>query len=254
MANSGSIFQTFRAATCFVFLKFTSSMAAANNRNSLKCVIGIFNVFTSFFVGVMIFCGGMLLFLWNEKGLFSAQIPLVGMIFMGFVILLSAAVVIVLVLRLNIVWIRNGILMAYNPFLFRIKNIVLNDVTRTHWKSWEIKTTMYKSLELEDNKGQKIELSDFEFENFDQLVKYIPDRSFGSRQRIYREQAAWNGMSVNWTLGLIMILMLVIMAVNIFVSFHWVHILIYAVGLIFIWSLISKRNKYRIILSDGTSK
>ena len=224
-------------------------MRTPGNQNSPKWVCGIFNVFTTFFVCLMIFCGGMLLFLWIEKGLFSADIPLVGMIFMGFAVVMSLAIIILLVLRLKIVWVKNGSLIAVNPLLMRSKKIVLSDVTRTRWKSWEIKATMYKSVEMEDSRGQKIKISDFEFENFDQIAKNIPDRSFGAKHRIYLEQARLNGTSVNWTLGLIVVLMLVIMAVNGIKGFHWIHALIYAIGLIFIWSLISKKKKYRIILN-----
>ena len=215
--------------------------------------IGINNIFTSLWFLIMFCCGGALSYMSFDSALFTSDVFFLVKFFVGLIILITIGVFFFFCLKFRLLIIRQNILISLNPFIFSLKRFDMDKIKKIKWSIWNIHGTYYRTIELTNKKKERISFSDFEFENFDSLVKIIPN--FDSEKRKFEidyEQAKSNITYL--TLSLIIHLAMVALLVYVNLSgigYHWIHIVFYSGLLLLMYATQKRRRKYKQIINSN---
>jgi hypothetical protein len=215
-------------------------------------MIGINNIFTTLWFLLMLGCGGALSYVSISNRLFNEDLIFVAKFFVGLIILITIGVAGFFLIKFRLILITKQKLIALKPFVFGLDRIDLNSIKSYKWTSWELKATVFRSVEIKTKKGYKIELSDFEFENFDNLLRKLP----GETDTKEKSEVDYRQAKANLSLMTFMILIdLGLIGLIAFMNisgkgYHWIHLIFYSITLLLIYASQKRRKKYRAIIKN----
>jgi len=208
--------------------------------------IGINNIFTSFWLILMICCGITFYYWAFCMNFFASDVPILGKFFVGLLMLITFAVFVFFIIYFRILIIKNNEIISIYPFRLKFKKISVDNIKNILWDSIIIKASLYKKITISTSDGNSTYLSDLEFENFDSLISKIPNINTNKLKNFEKYQA--ENHDPKFTLICIIILNLLILYLNLFADiFHWVHIVLYIVSLFLIIGTVRRIKKYNNI-------
>ncbi len=163
--------------------------------------IGLPNIFTTLWFLLMIGSGGTLSFeVISERVFAKDTILILKLVLMG-VIIITLATLIFFFIKFQLLIVTNYKIVSIKPFLLKSRKIKLENIKTVRWENWDLKSSLFKTVELIESPENKISFSDFEFENFEKLIARIPKIAFtAKRNKIYQEQAKRNLSMTNFIL------------------------------------------------------
>jgi hypothetical protein len=200
----------------------------------------------------MFSCGGYLSYISIDKDLFTGDSIFVVKFFLGLLMLITIGTLIFFVLKFRILIIKENKLTISNPFILRYKQIELDKIKKTNWSSWEIRGIKYRTLEMTNKNSEKLSITDFEFENFDNLIRKIPNaESTPKKMKIDYEQAKSNISLITFVAVINIVLTSLIVYMNISgKGFHWIHIIFYSIVFSLLYAAQKRRKRYKLILKS----
>ncbi len=154
--------------------------------------IGYNNILTTLWFILMLSCGSILTFMTFDK-IFNSEIIFVTKFFVVLAYILTFGTLVFLLLKFRLLFVTRDKLTSL--YLFRLKKttIHIDRITSAKWTTWDIKAHKFISLTITDKIKNQISLSDFEFENFDNIVSSIlGDKYLDKSLMHYKEQAKQN--------------------------------------------------------------
>ena len=212
------------------------------------------NIFTSFWFVVMLFSSGMVTYVSFDRNLFFSDLIFIGKFFVGLIILITTGVTIIFAYNFRILFILKNTLYSIKPFTFKLKKIDLKGKLKINWSIWDVTERIScRKIRIIDKRKNKIEFSDFEFENFDAIVNLI-DKSENNdeKAKVNLHQAKEDIPQLTFTLFVLALVFAFIVWLNLTHIFHCIHIIFYFLISILSYSAISKRRRCQtIIRSEG---
>lgn len=155
--------------------------------------IGFNNIFTTLWFALMLGFGGALTYTSIEKGIFFEDVLFIAKFFMGLLISITLGVAVFFLFKFRFLIITDRRLISIHPFIFRFRSFEIKNISNISWQIWTLKATVFKTIVLKGKTNKIISFSDFEFENFEQLVSKIPNvQNDKKKSEIYYEQAKSN--------------------------------------------------------------
>lgn len=217
-------------------------------------IIGLNNIFTTIWFLLMLISGGLISIVSIDKGLLFGDLIFIAKFFVGLLILITIGVVGFFLYKFRILIITDKKIISVRPFIFKIILIELTKIEKSEWKTWQIKATQYKTLQVWDNNQRFISFSDFEFENFDKLVSKVPIQE-NDKQRLW---IVYNQAKMNISFMTFMIIInLAFIGIISWIALtkgniHQAVLIFLTVSLILIYASLKRRKKYRMIIKNGT--
>jgi hypothetical protein len=197
----------------------------------------------------MLGCGGTLTYVSFDRQLFTSDLIIIAKFFVGLIVLITIAVGLFILLKFRILIVTGRGITSIKPFVLSINQFTWDKIKKVKWGKWELKATVFKSIEIESEDRQIIKFSDFEFENFNNLIEQIPGQASEKKSRVYVEQAKSNLLFTSFLIGIFGLFALFILWMNIMKhNFHWIHLIIYGLLIVLTLSAISRRRQYRLTL------
>ncbi len=137
--------------------------------------IGVNNIYTSFVCLLLLTCGGWIIYFSITDNVFHRPFNLIY-IFLGISILFTIIVFVGVLYNFRCLAISNSGIVCVYPFLLRKKEIQWRDLVKTDWEVDYnfLYKNMVRKVVLRSN-DTTISFSDLEFENFNTLIKQIPN-------------------------------------------------------------------------------
>ena len=154
--------------------------------------IGYNNLLTTLWFILMISCGSILTYMTFDK-IFNSEIIFIIRFFVVLAYILTFGTLVFLLLKFRLLFVTKDKLTSL--YLFRLKKttIHIDSITSAKWKTWDIKAHKFISLTITDKIKNQVSLSDFEFENFENIVSSIlGDKYLDKSLTHYKEQAKQN--------------------------------------------------------------
>lgn len=215
--------------------------------------IGLNNIFTTLWFALMLACGGALTYISIEKGLFVGDIIFIAKFFMGLLTLITIGVAGFFLFKFRLLIITDKRLISIHPFIFRFRSLEINNISNISWTIWTLKATIFKTIVLKGKTNKIVSFSDFEFENFDQLVSKIPNlQNDIKRSKIYYEQAKSNLSFMTFML----ILNVLFIGINLYLSItgdrlQMTLVVFTILSLLLIYASQKRRMRYKRIIKNG---
>ena len=117
------------------------------------------------------------------------------------------------------------------------------------WKIWDLKGSLFKTVELIGSENNKISFGDFEFENFERLVTRIPKViSTIEKERVYQQQAKANLPMSNFLLIIGVLSISSVASQNVLGrEFDWLHLILYTILFLLTIAALRRRIVYKRI-------
>ena len=204
----------------------------------------------------MLGCGGTLSYMTISKHLFSGDLIFIAKFFVGLLIIITIGVLGFLLVKFRILLITKQKMIVLNPFILRLKTTDLKNINKYKWTNWDIKATVFRTIEIKLNNGDKIKISDFEFENFDYLVTKLPGKTDSKeKSEVDLKQAKANLSNMAFNIWIFLGLIGLIAFLNITEKgFHWIHLIIYSISSIMIYASQKRRKKYKLKIKTAYNK
>jgi hypothetical protein len=223
-------------------------------------IIGIYNISTTLWFVITLTCGGLMTYFAIDSNLFSGNLIFIAKFFIGFIIgfiiLFATGVLIFLLLKFRILFIRKNKLYSIRPFIFKLQKIDLTSKLKIKWDTWQLaRSPTYRTVRIVDQEHNMTKLSDAEFENFDAIINLI-DKSENNDKRTNVEylQAKENICFMYLDIACYVVLFVVIVWLNFYGIFHWIHVVVYFILLLLFFSAVTKRKRYKRIIKLNNSK
>ena len=217
--------------------------------------IGIYNIFTSLWFILMLTCGGWVTYGAIVANLFFSDLIFIAQFIIGFIVLLTTGILIFLLLKFRILFIRKNKLFSIRPFIFNLQKIDLTGKLKITWDTWQLATGItYRTVKIVGQKHNIIKFSDSEFENFDSIVNRI-DKSENNDKKAKMDfrQAKANISILSFSIPWCVVLFALIVWLNLSNIFHWIHIVLYFILSSLTFSALIKRKKYKRIIKQNNS-
>ena len=217
-------------------------------------IIGLNNIFTTIWFLLMLISGGLISIVSIDKGLLFGDLIFIAKFFVGLLILITIGIAGFFLYKFRILIITDKKIISLKPFIFKIIQIDLTQIGKYEWKTWQIKATQYKTLQIWDNNQGLVSFSDFEFENFDKLVSKLPIQQ-DDKQMLW---IAYNQAKTNVSFMTFMIIInlafigIISWIALTKVSVHQTVWIFLTLSLILIYASLKRRKKYRMIIKNGT--
>ncbi|MBI3220139.1 MAG: hypothetical protein HYZ44_11555 [Bacteroidetes bacterium] len=169
-------------------------------------------------------------------------------LFLGLMIVITFAVIVVIFYKLQIVIVTRGEIISVKPFLFSVTRLPFHKIHHVKWRLWEVKAVFFKTMEVHSVDHRIIMIADFEFENFDAIIQIIPHQPSDKKLRIYREQAKMNLWMVYFILGITGIFLLFIVWIVISKGFHLILLLVLGSAVLWMWGGYVRLKRYQRVL------
>ncbi len=214
-------------------------------------VIGLNNIFTTIWFLLMLISGGWISVISIEKGLLFGDLIFIAKFFVGLLILVVICVAGFLLYKFRILIVTDKRIISLNPFLLKVAIIEIDKIEKVKWNTWQIKATLYKTLQIWDSNQRFLSFSDFEFENFDKLVCNIP--KITSNTWIEYNQAKSNISFMSFMIFINIAFIVILSWISITKeSIHPYVFVFLAISLIMIYGALKRRKKYKRIIKNGT--
>lgn len=203
----------------------------------------------------MLGCGGGLSYISIDKHLFTGDLIFIGKFFMGLLMLITIGFAGFFLFKFRLLLIKKDKLISFNPFILRYRQFDIHDLKGIKWSTWELKATVFRTLEANNRDGEKLTISDFEFENFNRLISMIPKAdSHKKKVEVDFKQAKSNLSFMTFTIWINLGLVGLIAFMNISgKGYHWIHIIFYSVIAILIYASQKRRIRYKRIIKTASN-
>lgn len=139
----------------------------------MKSRIGINNIFTAFWFLIMLLSGGTLTYFSIQDNLFTTDLIFLAKFFIGLIILITIGLLFYLFYKFRILIIDSHKIISFYPFRLKKEKIELNKIANLKLENFfAFKGIVYKHIKIND-KFTTIEISDLEFENFENLISEL---------------------------------------------------------------------------------
>jgi len=214
--------------------------------------IGYNNILTTLWFILMLSCGSFVALTTFDK-IFNSDIILIARFFVVLSYILTLGVMIFLLLRFRLLFVTKDKLISLYLFKLQKTTILLDEIKTLKWSTWNIKSHKFISLTITDKSKNKISISDFEFENFDNLVASFIGENYLDKSIIhYKEQAKQNISLTNFiTLLTAIFLIYMIVKVAFDKNINNTIVIIFMLAFVSLLTTIKRSNKYRQIEKYG---
>ncbi len=210
--------------------------------------IGVYNIFTAFWCILVMGCGCTLTYVAFVKSLFSSDMMIIVKLFLGLMIIITFAVMAVICYKLQMVIVTGSEIIAIKPFLLSVKRLPFNKINQVKWRLWEVKAVFFKTMEVHSVDQTTIAISDFEFGNFEAIIKKIPRQSSDKKLRIYREQAEMNLSMIYFIMGISGLFILFIVWIAISKGFNLILLIVLGSAVLLMWGGYVRLKRYQRVL------
>ena len=217
--------------------------------------IGIYNIFTTLWFVLMLTCGGFLTYGAIDSYLLFSDLIFIGKFVIGFIVLLTIGILIFLLLKFRILFIRKNKLFSIRPFIFNLQKIDLTSKLKITWDTWQLANGItYRTVRIVEQKHNIIKFSDSEFENFDSIANRI-DKFENNDKKAELDflQAKANISILSFSIPCSIVLFAMIVWLNLSNIFHWIHIVLYVILSSLIFSALTKLIRYKRIIKLNNS-
>ena len=214
--------------------------------------IGYNNILTTLWFILMLSCGSFVALTTFDK-IFNSDIILIARFFVVLSYILTLGVMIFLLLRFRLLFVTKDKLISLYLFKLQKTTILLDEIKTSKWSTWDIKSHKFISLTITDKSKNKISISDFEFENFDNLVASFIGENYLDKSIIhYKEQAKQNISFTNFiTLLTAIFLISMIVKVAFDKNINNTIVIIFMLTFVTLFTTLKRSNKYRQIEKYG---
>lgn len=205
--------------------------------------IGIYNIFTTFWFLIMLLCSGTLTYFSFYKNLYSGDAILIVKIVIAIISLIFICVLFYLLYKFRILIVYKNRFISIHPFILKVITIDISHTKNVKWKNFSaFKGTIYRNVELKQGK-YKINISDLEFENFENLVKSLKGNH--NKDKITIEQVKSNNSMMIFNV-IILFGFLVFLVVNTtWKNIHNAELIFFLINIILLFASIKRLYKYR---------
>jgi hypothetical protein len=215
--------------------------------------IGLNNIFTTLWFALMLGIGGALTYISIAKGLYVGDRIFIAKFFMGLLTLITIGVAGFFLFKFRLLIITDKRLISIHPFILRYRSLEINNISKISWTIWPLQATVFKTIELIDKTNKIVSFSDFEFENFDQLISKIPNLQTDTKKSdIYYEQAKSNlsFMSIMLMLNILFIGIIGYLSI-VGDGFQMILVAFTILSLLLIYASQKRRMRYKRIIKNG---
>jgi hypothetical protein len=191
----------------------------------------------------MLLCSGTLTYFSFYKNLYSGDAILIVKIVIAIIYLIFICVLFYLLYKFRILIAYKNRFISIHPFIFKIITIDILHSKNVKWKNFSaFKGTIYRKVELKQGKNI-IDISDLEFENFENLVRSLNGNH--NKDKITIVQAKSNNSMMIFNV-IILSGFLVFLVVNTtWKNIHNAELIFFLINIILLFTSIKRVYKYR---------
>ena len=197
----------------------------------------------------MLLCSGTLTYFSFYKNLYSGDAILIVKIVIAIISLIFICVLFYLLYKFRILIVYKNRFISIHPFILKVITIDISHTKNVKWKKFSaFKGTIYRNVELKQEKN-KIDISDLEFENFENLVRNL-NRNL-NKDKITIEQAKSNNSMMIFNV-VILSGFLVFLVVNTnWKNIHNAELIFFLTNIILLFASIKRVYNYRKVLNSS---
>ncbi len=211
--------------------------------------IGIYNIFTTFWFLIMMACSGTLTYFSFSKNLYSGDAILIIKIVIAIISLIFICVLFYLLYKFRILIVNKNRFISIHPFIFKIITVDILHSKNVKWKNFSaFKGTIYRKVVLIQGKN-KIDISDLEFENFENLVISL-NRNL-NKDKITIEQAKSNNLMMIFSVILLSYFLVFLVFNSTRKNIHNVELIFFMINIILLFASIKRVYNYRKVIKTS---
>jgi fatty-acid desaturase len=211
--------------------------------------IGIYNIFTTFWFLIMLACSGTLTYFSFSKNLYSGDAILIVKIVIAIISLIFICVLFYRLYKFRILIVNKNRFISIHPFMFKIITIDILHSKNVKWKNFSaFKGTIYRKVELKQGKN-KIDISDLEFENFENLV--ISLNGNHNKDKITIEQAKSNNSMMIFNVILLSGFLVFLVINTSWKNIHNAELIFFLINIILLFASIKRVFNYRKFINTS---
>ena len=211
--------------------------------------IGIYNIFTTFWFLIMLLCSGTLTYFTFYKNLYSGDAILIVKIVIAIISLIFICVLFYLLYKFRILIVYKNRFISIHPFILKVIAIDISHTKNVKWKNFSaFKGTIYRNVELKQEKN-KIDISDLEFENFENLVRSL-NRSL-NKDKITIEQAKSNNSMMIFNIFILSGFLVFLVVNTTWKNIHNAELIFFLTNIILLFVSIKRVYNYRKVLNSS---
>ena len=197
----------------------------------------------------MLLCSGTLTYVSFEKNLYSSDAILIVKIVIAVMSLIFFCILLYLLYKFRILIVNKNNIISIHPFILKVNTIDITKTKNVRWRNFPaLKGTIYRIAEIKQGKF-KIDISDFEFENFESLVRSLNGNT--GKLKITIEQAKSNNSMMIFNI-IILFGFLVFLVIDI----NWNNVnnfelLFFFMNIILLFASIKRALSYRKVLKSS---
>lgn len=197
----------------------------------------------------MLLCSGTLTYVSFEKNLYSSDAILIVKIVIAVMSLIFFCILLYLLYKFRILIVNKNNIISIHPFILKVNTIDITKTKNVRWRNFPaFKGTIYRIAEIEQGKF-KIDISDFEFENFESLVRSLNGNT--GKLKITIEQAKSNNSMMIFN-----IIILFGFLVFLIIDTNWNNVnnfelLLFFMNIILLFASIKRALSYRKVLKSS---
>lgn len=211
--------------------------------------IGIYNIFTTFWFLTMLLCSGTLTYASFNKDLYSGDVIFIVKIVITIMSLVFICILLYLLYKFRILIINKNNIISIHPFILKVNRIDITKTKNVKWKNFPaFKGTIYRKAEIKQGK-YKIDISDFEFENFESLVSSLNGNT--SKYKIAIEQAKSNNSMMIFNIILLFGFLVFLTINTIWNNINNLELLFFFMNIVLLFASIKRVFNYRKVLKSS---
>lgn len=211
--------------------------------------IGIYNIFTTFWFLIMLLSSGTLTYFSFNKNLYSGDTILIVKIVIAIMSLIFICVLLYLLYKFRILIVNKNHFISIHPFILKINTIDISKTRNLKWKNFSaFKGTIYRKVELKQGKN-KIDISDLEFENFENLVRSL-NRNL-NKDKITIEQVKSNNLMMIFNVILLSGFLFFLVFNTNWKNIHNAELIFFLINIILLFASIKRVYKYRKVINTS---
>lgn len=219
-------------------------------------IVGINNIFTILWFLIISGCCLVFTYVALAQNFFASDLIVLIKITMSILLIITIGLTIFFLIKFRFLAVKCNKLISFHPLTFKRKIVNLDQVRQITWNSWELKSIVFRTVKIMDKQGSNIHLSDFEFENFDRLIRKIPNIELnGKKEVIDFKQARANSSFMCFTIVINLILISFVAWIDVIDSaYQLVYHILYTAIILLLYAAQKRRRKYMKMLKGRTQQ
>lgn len=197
----------------------------------------------------MLLSSGTLTYFSFNKNLYSGDTILIVKIVIAIMSLIFICVLLYLLYKFRILIVNKNHFISIHPFILKINTIDISKTRNLKWKNFSaFKGTIYRKVELKQGKN-KIDISDLEFENFENLVRSL-NRNL-NKDKITIEQVKSNNLMMIFNVILLSGFLFFLVFNTNWKNIHNAELIFFLINIILLFASIKRVYKYRKVINTS---